>query len=425
MNKLWFGAALILCACAPQKNVMVDLGDVDDYRDFLEDRADEEAPEPFKPEPLYVSAIGKVRAQPDIAVITAAISAENKNESAAMDEMSKIVNAVQDALSGQEIETGFTGINSRREFDETCRNDVQSAVQRHNQITSDYWFNRRLDQRGDTKTKRRPAKARISQKVCAAQSLKVSTQMVIRIQPADAAGDVLRALSDAGAENARLFGYDFTDYDGLYQKAAEKAVTMAREKAEAIARLAGATLADIESFSVSGPSRTGRFGPQPNVIRPARPYQGQSGSVVDRQTNQRSSSYAAPAPTVMNDDIVVTGSRLARDYATDRDSMVAETVIVQEASTELVTIPAQWETIYENGQARRVVKTPASVQERTIPAVTKMQTRRVKNGSGAAATTNALSMSLLSGPQTISVTANLSYNYETPLDGKIIMDGEE
>jgi len=37
-------------------------------------------------------------------------------------------------------------------------------------------------------------------------------------------------------------------------------------------------------------------------------------------------------------------------------------------------------------------------------------------------TTNALSMSLLSGPQTITVHATLHYGYETPLDGKVIVN---
>ena len=73
-----------------------------------------------------------------------------------------------------------------------------------------------------------------------------------------------------------------------------------------------------------------------------------------------------------------------------------ETVVVQEASTELVTIPPTYETVMETvvvtpeyqapdgstvpavtkQQARRVVKTPASTQERIIPPVTKMETRR-------------------------------------------------
>lgn len=445
MNKLLLCTALLLTACAPGGPVMVDLGDIDDYRDFLEERDEEEAPEVFKPEPLYVSATGKVRAEPDIAVITATISAKDKNESRAVDDMSKIINAVQAALEGQALETGFTGVNSRREFDEACLNANQAARQRQAQIQNDYWFNRRLDQRGDKEIKRRPAKTRIAQQVCEAQLIKVSTQMVLRIQPASAAGDALRALSDAGAEQARLYGYDFTDYDALYQDAASKAVSMARKKAETTARLAGAVLGEIESFSVTRPERTSRFGPQPNVIRPARRFQGQSGSVIDRKVNRRRgpqpppvNSYAqpqaamttcwdgtvvsnggyCPASPVMDDEIVVTGTRGgAAGYGA-----AMETVVVQEASTELVSVPATWETVYDNGVARRVVKTPASTVERVIPAVTKQQFRGAATGGQ---TTNALSMSLLSGPQTISVTANLSYTYDTPLNGKIIMEGEE
>ncbi len=436
---LLLGAALTcvaaLAACSPNQP-SIDLGDLEDYADFLEDQGDIMPPIPFKAEPLSVTATGKVRATPDIAVITATISAEDVNESKAVNAMSEIINAVQSSLSAQDVETGFTGINSRREFDQKCRNANLVASQRHSQIQGDYWFNRRLDQRGDTETKRRADIPRVAQTVCNAQSIKVTTNMVIRIQPADAAGDALRALADAGAENARLFGYDFTDYDSLYQDAAAKAVKMARNKAETIASLSGATLGEIETFMVGTPSRTGRFGPQPNVIRPARPYQGQSGSAVDRQVRKNSKRQygtkppppsmvrAAPAPEVeyspmmMEDQIMATGSRQAAGGGgyTSGEALT-ETIVVQEASTELMVIPATYETVYENGVARRVVKTPASTVERSIPAVTKTIQRR-------SSTTNALSMSLLSGPQTIEVTANLSYAYDTPLDGKVIVEPE-
>lgn len=251
--------------------------------------------------------------------------------------------------------------------------------------------------------------------------------MVIRIQPADKAGDALRALAEAGAEESRLFGYDFTDYDALYQEAAEKAVTMARTKAEMIARTSGATLGGIESFSISRPARQGRFGPQPNVIRPANRYRGPSGSVVDRQTNKiKKNSPAAPAYSTFTcwDGSVVFGMEYCPPQPQPVMSMSANSsigydaddmVVVQEASTELVNVPPVYETVYEDGIQRRIVKTPASVKERVIPAI-------VKSRAELAQTTNALSMSLLSGPQTISATANLSYDYETPLDDKIIIE---
>ena len=505
-------AALLMAGCTAQTDrIELALGDAEDYYDFLEERDDEEKPVPFKPEPLTVSATGKVEAKPDIAVITASIVAEDKNESRAVNEMGQIINAVQTALKGRQIETGFTGINSSREFDETCRNDNRFAQFRHNEIRNDYYFNKSLDDRGDTETKRREPKPRLAQKTCFAQTIKVSTNMVIRIEPADAAGDVLRALSDAGAENSRLFGYDFVDYDALYQEAAAKAVKLAREKAAIVARVAGGTLGEIESFSVSGPSRTGRFGPQPNVIRPAQRYEGPSGSAIDRRLRDhkhksnrgnRNNNYTYPSPppqtfTCWNGSFVhdlnscpalavsqaapsvefKSTSGFSQSFAsadasasTNADASVSgleevvvqeafveyvtipatyetvtENVVVQEASTELVTIPTEFETIYDNGVARRVVKTPARTVERAIPAVTKQQTRRVvktpastqervvpaitklvaRSGAEQTGNTNALSISLLSGPQTISVTANLSYTYETPLNGQVIIEPED
>lgn len=437
MNRWMLALPLCLAACAQDRPIMVDLGDIDDYQDFLEEQGELEAPEPFKPEPLAVSATGKVRAAPDIAVITAKISAEDRNESAAVNSMSNIVNKVQAALSAQDVETGFTAITSQREFNETCLEANRLARQRHGRIHSDYWFNKRLDDRGDTETKRRPDRRRLQQQVCEAQSIKVATHMVIRIKPAEAAGDALRALSDAGAETANLYGYDFENYDALYQEAAEKAVMLAKTKAQSTARLSGAQLGDIETFSISAPNRTGRFGPQPHIIRPARPYQGQSGSVIDRSAeNNRSNRARDSVPlatmTCWDGSVVFrTGEcpqyigtaprvgsigspgewRINRTTAPAEYETVTEAVVVQEASTELVT---GWD---------------GSVEERVIPAVTKTQTRRVLKSPARAietlATTNALSMSLLSGPQTISVTANLAYTYETPLNGKIIKLSEE
>ncbi|WP_427452061.1 SIMPL domain-containing protein [Litorimonas sp. WD9-15] len=405
MNKLLLGAAILLTGCTaqtPTEQVVLDMGDLEDYMYFMEDRDEEiREPVPFKAEPLFVSAIGKVQAQPDIAVITARISATDKNESKATEEMGGIINAVQASLSGLEIETGFTAIVSNREFDQACLNENNFAWQRHTQITQDYYFNRNLDQRGDTKTKRRPAKERVPQQVCMAQEIEVATNMVIRVQPPEAAGDVLRALSDAGAENARLYGYDFTDYDALYQDAAAKAVTLAREKAETVARIAGGELGEIESFSVSKPERTGRFGPQPNVIRPANRYQGQDGSVIDRHLEVDGSGWQtprkrrpAPAPFIgggmsgEEDVIVVTASRIQSPMATPEPISVADFEETQTVTQEAATY------VTSTGQEVR------------------------QSGNN----TNALSISLLSGPQTISVAARLGYSYSTPLDGKIIVD---
>ena len=373
----------MLCACSANDRASVDLGDVEEYKKFLEKQDEIDAPDPFNAEPLSVNAVGKVRAQPDIAVITATIRAEHKNESQAFNDMSEIVNAVQDSLATQDVETGFTRVNSSRNFDQTCLNANQLSTFRQSEIQNDYRFNRNLEQRGDTETKRRIAKRRLPQQVCPAISIEVSTNMVIRIKPAEAAGDALSALTEAGAVETHLFGYDYTDYDALYQKAAVKAVKLAREKAEMIARRSGAALGEIESFTISRPARTSRFGPQPNVIRPANRYTGQAGSVVDRQTNRRKQTGQG-FRGASHGQYLPPSNASGADY--DQDVLISATT-ASPGFTQFASI------------------------ERQIT-------------SGTQTTTNALSMSLLSGPQTISVTANLSFDYETPLDDKIIVDGE-
>jgi len=400
-------AALLVTGCSVQdssERVWLDLGDAEDYQEFLEDRGDVVVPVPFKPEPLFVSAIGKVQAQPDIAVITAKISAEDKNESRAVNEMGEIINAVQTALKGRNIETGFTAINSEREFDERCRNENRFAQRRHNEIRNDFYFNQRLDRKGDTKTKRRDPKPRVAQATCFAQAIKVSTNMVIRIQPADAAGDVLRALSDAGAENSRLYGYDFTDYDALYQEAAAKAVKLAREKAQTVARLAGGTLGEIESFSVSVPERTGRFGPQPNVIRSANRYRGDDESVIERHVEGYKDFSPPPKPRPR-------GGNFSLD--------VAEEIIVTATKRTSKSLASPAPISVEDAEPisfAHEAKTQYSAQNTGYS----VGAQSVGNGN-----TNALSISLLSGPQTISVGAQLGYTYDTPLNGKIIIDSDD
>lgn len=400
MNRpFWIFGAAMLAACAPVKStVQLDLGDYDDYAQWLIERGEEADPVPFEADPLVVSANGEVRAVPDIAVIIATIKANNANESRAVDAVSATVNAVQAALSMRTVETGFTALNSQPKYDETCQNINQDARRRHSQIRSDYLFNKRLDDRGDTETKRRPARPRLDQRVCRAQTIDVSTRMVIRVQPASDAGAVLRALGDTGASEATLFGYDFSDFDSLYQTAAQNAVVNARTKAEAVSKGANGSLGELVAMTVTPPHRVARFGPQPTVIRPKRPP---SGDGVDalrshmlRQQKEQQSRRAAPsftasparAYTAREDTIVVTGSRIKRDEFSD--------------SARLQGVGAS--------QSRDL----------GVVGLADMQT-------GGTVSSNALTMSLMSGPQTIRVSATLSYVYPTLLDGVIIAERDE
>lgn len=404
--------------------------DLNAYNAWVMQQKKKTSDDAFDANPLRVNAMGKVKAIPDIAVITARISAKNLNESKALNEVSETINAVQLALKDSDVETGFTAISSAVETDQACLNENALARQRHNLIVSDYWFNKNLDDRGDKETKRREMKPRLSEAICKVETVEVATNMVIRVRPASDAGAVLKALGDADVSSGQLFGYDFSDYDSLYQEAAAKAVSAARKKAEMITRVAQTELGEITNFRIDRPSRTGRFGPQPNIVNRNRNIGGGYSQTVVQQT----------------------GEILARVMIPARFRTITEPIVVQEASTELVTIPATYETVmetvvvqpqYADGSgnfipavtkqvARRVIKTPASTQERIIPAVTKMETRRVlveparpsSNQLGATSQSNALQMSLLSGPQTVSVTAYLSYDYKTPIDGTIVPDEE-
>lgn len=389
MNRgVWLAAsAALLCACAPAappEELTLDLGDFEDYAywyNYERDSAPE--PQPFEADPLHVMATGKIRAVPDVAVIVATVAAEDDNESRAVDRVSQQVNAVQAALTGRDVETGFTALRSRPDYDQACLNANRAAQQRQREIRNDYWFNRRLDEQGDTQTRRRPAKPRLSERVCQAQAIRISTDMVIRISPASDAGEVLRSLGEAGAERARLYGYDFSDFDALYQQAAEAAVRNARAKAEAVASGAKGELGSIVEMSVSAPSRLGRFGPQPTVIRPPRPRSGDGVTALDSYNQilaeTRRRIPPAPPPPAM---------------------------VYQESVDEIIV-------------------TAASVQKSQTLAPKVQSGVSASGGSelaSASTGTNALTMSLMSGPQTIEVTARLSYAYPTLLDGIVIQD---
>ena len=155
-------------------------------------------------------------------------------------------------------------------------------------------------------------------------------------------------------------------------------------------------MGEIEEFSVSAPERTSRFGPQPNIVRTAKRYRGQTGSVIGRKVNKKSQSRrSAPPPP------------LAQAQVSCWDGSVVSSA---------AACPSQPVAIFSDIDhlAPAPIPEPSRYREST------------PSGGGAldqpGQTTNALSMSLLSGPQTISVTATLHYSYETPLDGKAIVE---
>ena len=453
-----------LSACQQAKGpdnatIIVDYDDYEDYEEWIKERAEDAKAQPFKPALLEVTGTGTVKAAPDIAVITGTIKATGDFDHSVVNETAIITNKIQEIIAGQDVRLSFTRINASEQRDPVCLRANAEARARHNQIRSDNWFNKRLLQNKDSKEKPRKDKPRIAQKVFPVTHIDGYVSFTAWVRPVEKAGDMLNDFTEAGATSVNLYGYDFSDYDALYKKASAMAVENAKAKAQLTAKTAGTSLTTLEQFYVDPPQRVSRFGPQAMVISnhgnrhvAAGQYSGTQGSVISPSNGYTSAMPVMappppPQPSVaywdgsVADEVIVTASK--RSPANRFESAigggnsggyrtVTEQIVVQEASTELVTIPTVFETVYENGIARRVVKTPAATQERHIPAVTRTVTRRVPINSPPQSTgptyagnaNNALRMTLLAGPQTVRVNASLSYLYETPLNGKIIIDDD-
>ena len=305
----------------------------------------------------------------------------------------------------------------------------------------------------------RDSKPRLAQESCLVTEAEGYVQFTARIHPADLAAGFMTQFTAKGVTKIDLFGYDFSDYDAVYQEAAQRAVTNARAKAKLIAGGAGSKLQKVKSFSISQPTRFGRFGPQSKIV-----------------TAPRAESYIS-IPAVYetySEAVVVQEASTELITVPATWETVTETIVIQPQSIEYVTIPPTYETVIEtvvvqegrfnNGIRippvtknvsrrviktpastvekivpavtrqiqKRVVKTPARTQERVVPSVTKMETRRrVKTpartleqeapgnplqGQLSDAQSSALKRSVLSGPQTVTVIAQMGFDYETGLD---------
>jgi uncharacterized protein YggE len=404
-------------------------------------------PKPFEGKPIQVSGIGRAKAVPNIAVITGLIETEAQADDEAVDKAAIIINKVQEVLEGQTAELNFTNISAVEKRDEDCQIHNVEVRTRYNEITLDNQYNANIKaqiERGvNTKVKPRKAKTRKTLKLCPVLETQAKIGFVVRIAPADNAAGVINMLTAAGVEKVDLFGYDFEDYDALYKEAAAKAVKDAKDKAELIANRAGTQLTDLTGFRVDPPDRTSRFGPQAMIITnhgnrnvAAGRYNNMDGAIINSGPNVDLVSIPAVYETV-SETVVVQPASVEYVTIPPTYETVTETVTTQEASTELIVIPA---TAYSPARveervipavtkqvSRRVVKTPASTVERIIPAVTKQQTRRVvktparveeRIASQNEGASNALKLSL-AGARTITVNAALTYRYKTPIDGTL------
>lgn len=492
---------------------------------------EQETGSPYIPSPLTVSAIGRIEAAPDIAVVTGLIEIEYKTHDGAYSQIADIVNQMQAIAETAETQMSYSDISAKDIWEKDCLDDNQKAQTRHNEILAALRHNKsvryqirslkeqneraaeqfdeivskrqskirklrlnrdipefrrelfdleeaqetfedsyetgekqRLERLKNLNESLKDIEPRIKQMSCSVVSVKAQLRFTARIHPAEKAPEFMNSFTQAGVTKVDLFGYDFSDYDVVYQKAAERAVKNARAKATLIAERSGTRLKKVRAFSVSQPTRFGRFGPQSKTV----------------VTQPRYVNYVTIPPEYET----VTETVVAQEASTELITLpavyetVTETIVTKDASTELVTVPATYETVTEtvvvqpqsvtygtNGQQhtipavtkqvnRRVVKTPAStvervipaetmqiqkkivktparVSERVIPAVTKMETRRViKTPARTIEQTvptvtekqfenqqsNALRQSVLSGPQKVEVSAYLVFDYETALD---------
>ena len=448
---------LIGCDSAPQLSPELSLElatvrpltyqDIQAHNVWVRRQSSQYRPEPFTALPIEVKGIGRVKAVPNIAVITGEIKAKAQADDEAVDKAAKIINAVQEALKDQQAHLNFIQISAVEKRDEDCqRHNIESA-NRHNEIVLDNRHNANIKaqiERGiNTKTKPRAAKTRITQKLCPVLETQAKLGFVVRIAPASVAADMINTLTQAGVEKVDLYGYDFEDYDALYKVAAAKAVKDAKTKAELIASRAGTQLTEITNFTVDPPERTSRFGPQAMIITnhgnrsvAAGQYNNLGGALINSGPNVdyiiTPAVYETVTETVVTQEASTELVTVPATYET-----VTETVVVQEASTELVAIPATFDSparvveriipAVTKQETRRVVRQPASTVERAIPAVTKQVTKRVVKTPASATqrivpenerASNALKMSL-AGARTITVNAALTYNYKTPIDGTL------
>lgn len=117
-------------------------------------------------EPADAAAKGRVRAIPDIAVITGTITTEADQDDTAIDEAAIIINAVQEAVNSQSVDLNFTQIRTSEKRNTDCLARNQKSLLRHYAIVSDNDYNanikRRLEQGLDIKVKPRKPQKRLS-----------------------------------------------------------------------------------------------------------------------------------------------------------------------------------------------------------------------------------------------------------------------
>lgn len=387
---------LLLAGCeakSDEPEIVVFFEDYQDWKDWKKEQDAQAEIEAFKPSPIFVTGIGRSRGKPDIAVLSGAIKTKAEYDYAAVDEAGLIINKVQEAARGADIDFSFTQVATAEIRDPECLSHNRYAWHRHNDIIADNNFNMWLKQQPkENRQQPRKPKPRIAQKTCPVTHIEGYVSFTAWVNPVDKAGDYINAFTAAGVDKVTLFGYDFSNYDALYREAAEQAVLNAKAKAVMSAKTAGTKLTTLEQFWVGPTQRTTRYGQQAMIISnhgnryvAQRKYHDTQSNVITARGN----GYAAET-----DEIVVTATKRSAGY-TDTTPMA-------------VMAPPTPMIMPEAG-----LLGASQFNEPNMADVTNIPQN------------NALRMTMLSGGQTITVRAGLSFSYETPLNGKVIIQDDE
>ena len=396
-----------LGACQQAKDpinamIVVEYDDYEDYEEWKKERKEDAMAQPFKPALLEVSGTGTVKAAPDIAVITGTIKATGDFDHIVVNETAVITNKIQEIIAGQDVRLSFTRIAASEQRDPVCLRANAEARARHNQIRSDNWFNKRLLQNKDSKEKPRKDKPRIAQKVCPVTHIDGYVSFTAWVRPVEKAGDMLNDFTEAGATSVNLYGYDFSDYDALYKQASAMAVENAKAKAQLTAKTAGTSLTTLEQFYVDPPQRVSRYGPQAMVIS----NHGNRHVAAGRYRSTQE-AVISPAPPPPPQPVVAPEPALRYGWDGSVTSEVADEVIVTASKSQ------PRDRFNRAGGGRNTAVT------------TRSRSPQSTGPTYAGNANNALRMTLLAGPQTVRVNASLGYLYETPLNGKIIIDDDD
>ncbi len=160
---------------------------------------------------ITVMGEGKASAEPDLAVITIGVETRAGTANTAAEENSERMAQVMDALQRREI----------------ADEDIQ---------TVDYSIRAEIDWDDDER--------RILGYV-------VSNSVSVKIRDVDQVGDVLDAVTDAGANNIHGIQFTFDDPSELEEQARAEAMADAQSKAQALASLAGVGLGKPRIISES------------------------------------------------------------------------------------------------------------------------------------------------------------------------------